>query len=89
MSDSVSDFFYLYRLNSDGDGEIYGKFPSLMMAEMSAGLLLIKESCFILSGDMTKIYFYNHQNNEWEYDILTESGKDQFLDLYPNPSEYV
>lgn len=88
MSDCVRDFFYLYRLNRDGDGEIYGKFPSLMMAEMSASLLLIKESCFILSGDMTKIYFYN-QNNKWEYDILTESGKDQFLDLYPNPSEYV
>lgn len=88
MSDNVKDFFYLYRLNNDGDGEIYGKFPSLMMAEMSANLLLIKESCFILSGDMTKIYFYN-QNSEWEYDILTESGKIEFLEMYPDPSKYI
>lgn len=88
MSDSVRDFFYLYRLNSDGDGEIYGKFPSLMMAEMSAGLLLIKESCFILSGDMTKIYFYDDKNG-WDYDILTESGKIEFLEMYPDPSKYI
>lgn len=80
--------FYLYRLDKDGGADIYAKFPSLQMAQMSADLLLIKESCFILSGDMTKIYFYEPESNYWSYDILTEDGKLSFLDVYPNPINY-
>ena len=78
--------FYLYKIDPDGNGEIYGKFPNLMMAKMSADLLLIKDYCFILSGDLTKIYFY--ENGIWDYDIITDKGKLDFLDIYPNPYDY-
>ena len=78
--------FYLYKIDPDGNGEIYGKFQNLMMAKMSADLLLIKDYCFILSGDLTKIYFY--ENGIWDYDIITDKGKLDFLDIYPNPHDY-
>jgi hypothetical protein len=84
----VDNNFYLYRLSPDGDGDVYGRFPNLMMAEMSADLLMIKDYCFILSGDMTKIYFYYPDKKEWDYDLLTEKGKLDFLDAFPNPKEY-
>jgi hypothetical protein len=57
-----------------------------MMAKMSADLLLVKESCFILSGDISKMYFY--ENGKWDYDIVTDKGKLSFLDCYPDPREY-
>ena len=78
--------FYLYRLDPEGNGEIYGKFPNLMMAKMSADLLLIKDFCFILTGDMTKMYFY--EDGVWDYDVMTEKGKLDFLDCFPNPKDY-
>ena len=78
--------FYLYRLDPEGNGEIYGKFPNLMMAKMSADLLLIKDFCFILTGDMTKMYFY--EDGIWGYDVMTEKGKLDFLDCFPNPKDY-
>jgi len=78
--------FYLYRLSPEGEGSIYGKFPNLMMAKMSADLLLIKDYCFILTGDMSKMYFY--EDGVWDYDIVTEKGKLDFLDCFPNPKDY-
>ena len=79
--------YYLYRITETGEGEIYGKFSSLTQAELSAHLLLIKELCFILSSDFTKIYFYN-EDGTWDYDIMTDTGKEEFLQIYPNPLEY-
>lgn len=78
--------FYLYRLDDEGNGEIYGKFPTLMMAKMSADLLLIKDFCFILSGDMSRMYFY--EDGVWDYDLLTSKGVLDFLDCFPNPKYY-
>lgn len=78
--------FYLYRLDPEGNGEIYGKFPNLMMAKLSADLLLIREFCFILSGDLSRIYFY--ENGAWDYDLLTEKGKSELLDIYPSPYDF-
>lgn len=78
--------FYLYRLDTEGDGKIYGKFDTLSAAKMSADLLLIKDFCFILSGDLTKLYFY--EDGEWSYDILTPKGRAEFFDIYPNPEDY-
>ncbi len=83
----MSMSFYLYRLDPDGDAKIYANFPTLHMAQMSADLLLIKDSCFILTSDMTKIYFYDYEHG-WDYDLLTEKGRLEFLDIYPNPNEY-
>ena len=80
--------YFLYRLSSDGDGEIYGKFNSLSEAKLSASLLLIKDFCFILAGDMSKIYFYESESDYWEYDLLTDKGKLEFLDCYPDPNGY-
>lgn len=79
--------FFLYRLDPSGDAEIYAKFPTLQMAQLSASLLLIRSFCFILSGDMDKIYFYDDKDG-WDYDILTQKGKLEFLDIYPNPKDY-
>lgn len=79
--------FYLYRIDESANASIYGKFPSLQMAKISADLLLIKDFCFILSGDFTKLYFYENESG-WNYDILTEKGKLDFLDCYPNPKDY-
>ena len=79
--------YYLYRLNKDGEGEIYGKFISLQMAKLSAELLLIRESCFILQGDLSRLYFYN-ENGTWDYDLLTSLGKTEFFKVYPNPINY-
>lgn len=78
--------FYLYRLDEQGNGEIYGKFPNLMMAKMSADLLLIKDFCFILPGDMSKMYFY--EKGIWDYDLVTEKGKLDILECFPNPKDY-
>jgi hypothetical protein len=47
--------YFLYRIDSEANASIYGKFQTLSMAKMSAELLMIQEMCFILSGDMTKI----------------------------------
>ena len=81
--------YYLYRLDKNSaDAEIYGCFNSLLAATMSAKLLLISEYSFILSEDMSKIYFYNIESDSWDYDILTEDGKLSFLDVYPNPKDY-
>lgn len=81
--------YYLYRLyKDDADAEIYGCFNSLSAAAMSAKLLLIQDYSFILSEDMSKIYFYN-TDGSWDYDILTEDGKLSFLDIYPNPKDYI
>lgn len=80
--------YYLYRVDEHGDAKIYAKFPTLQMAQMSADLLLIKELSFILSGDISKIYFYN-EDGTWDYDVITKSGKEDFLLLYPSPDSYV
>ena len=82
----MNDFF-LYRLDENGDGTIYGKFPTLSQAKLSASLLLIKDFCFILTSDMNKIYFYDEKDG-WGYDILTKKGKVDFLVIYPNPNDY-
>lgn len=82
----MNDFF-LYRLDDNGDATIYGKFPTLSQAKLSASLLLIKDFCFILTGDMNKIYFYDEKDG-WGYDVLTQKGKVDFLCIYPNPNDY-
>lgn len=82
----MNDFF-LYRLDENGDATIYGKFPTLSQAKLSANLLLIKDFCFILTGDMNKIYFYDEKDG-WGYDVLTQKGKVDFLGIYPNPNDY-
>lgn len=79
--------YYLYRVDEHGDAKIYAKFPTLQMAQMSADLLLIKELCFILTDDVTRIYFYN-EDDTWDYDIMTPSGKEDFLSIYPDPKSY-
>lgn len=79
--------YYLYRVDERGDAKIYAKFPSLQMAQMSASLLLINELSFILSEDVTRIYFYN-EDGTWDYDIITPSGKYDFLSIYPDPKSY-
>jgi hypothetical protein len=86
----MNNSYYLYRLfpENDCEAEIFGKFSTLSEAKLSAKLLLINYSSFILSGDMTKIYFYDDKNG-WDYDILTESGKTEFLEMYPDPSKYI
>ena len=82
----MNNYFYLYRLDPEGDGSIYGKFKTLSEAKLSAHLLMIKDFCFILTGDITKIYFY--EDGTWDYDLLTAKGRDEFLDIYPNPNDY-
>jgi hypothetical protein len=82
----MNDFF-LYRIDEQGDATIYGKFPTLSQAKLSASLLLIKDFCFILTGDMNKIYFYDEKDG-WDYDVMTQKGKLDFLDIYPNPKDY-
>lgn len=82
----MNDFF-LYRIDEHGDATIYGKFPTLSQAKLSASLLLIKDFCFILTGDMNKIYFYDEKDG-WDYDIMTQKGKLDFLDIYPDPKDY-
>ena len=82
----MNDFF-LYRIDERGDATIYGKFPTLSQAKLSASLLLIKDFCFILTGDMNKIYFYDEKDG-WDYDVMTQKGKLDFLDIYPNPKDY-
>ena len=82
----MNDFF-LYRLDENGDATIYGKFPTLSQAKLSASLLLIKDFCFILTSDMNKIYFYDEKDG-WGYDVLTQKGKIDFLGIYPNPKDY-
>lgn len=86
----MSNCFYLYRLCKDlsGDAEIYGKFQSLLAAKMSADLLMIKDICFILSGDFTKLYFYEEDSKEWTYDLLTDKGRTEFFECYPDPRKY-
>lgn len=83
----MMEYFYLYRIYENGDATILGRFPSLSQAKLSATLLLIKELCFILTGDMNKIYFYDEKNG-WDYDIMTQKGKIEFLDIYQNPRDY-
>lgn len=83
----MNNYYFLYRLNNEGDAEIYGKFASLSEAKLSAYLLRINESSFILSGDLTKIYFCDTAGN-WEYDLFTDIGRKEFLEIYPDPSEY-
>jgi hypothetical protein len=80
--------YFLYRLDKECDAQIYGKFESLSQAKMSAALLLIRNFCFILSSDFTKIYFYNSDNNTWNYDILTDKGRNELFEIYPDPRQY-
>lgn len=80
--------YYLYRIDSDANAKIFGRFPTLQMAKMSASLSLFKDLCFILSGDMTKIYFYYPDKKDWDYDLLTEEGRLDFLDTFPSPKDY-
>lgn len=82
-----SDYF-LYRVFPDGNAEIYGRFRSLSAAKLSAELLMIKELCMILSGDLTRLYFYN-EDGTWDHDILTAKGRLDFFDLYQHPESYI
>lgn len=79
---------FLYRIDENGDAEIFGCFHSLSAAKLSAKLLLISDVCMILTGDFTKLYFYN-DDGTWDYDVLTEKGKIEFFELYPHPESYV
>ena len=65
--------YYLYRVQPDGDNEIYGTFNTLQQATLSAKLLLIEDSCFILSGNFERMYF--HSSRGWDYDVLSPHGK--------------
>ncbi len=78
--------YYLYRIDENGDASIYACFPSLQMAKMSADLLMIKDFCFVLTSDFKKLYFY--EDGVWDYDIMTEKGKLDFLDCFPDPREF-
>ena len=49
---------------------------------------MIKELCMILSGDLTRLYFYN-EDGTWDYDILTAKGRLDFFDLYQHPESYI
>lgn len=82
----MNNYFYLYRIDGNGDASIYGRFPSLSMAKLSAKMSMIQDVCFILSGDMTKIYFY--EKEKWSYDMLTPRGKLDFLECFPDPQKY-
>lgn len=80
--------YFLYRIDENGDAEIYGRFKSLSAAKMSAGLLLINELCMILSGDLTKLYFYN-DDGTWDYDVLTDKRRAEFFEMYQHPEDYL
>lgn len=82
--------YYLYRLypEKDADAEIFGCFNSLSEATLSAKLLLIQSSSFIVSEDLSRIYFCN-EDGCWDYDIMTDTGKLSFLDIYTNPKDYI
>lgn len=79
--------YYIYKIDENADAKIISKFPSFNMAAMSADLLLIKDVCFILSEDMSKIYFYSKKDG-WDYDVMTKEGQAEFLDIYQNPKDY-
>lgn len=78
---------FLYRIDADGNAEIYGRFISLSSAKLSAKLLMISEFCMILSGDLTKLYFYDE--GTWDYDLLTDKGRAEFFELYQHPEDYL
>jgi hypothetical protein len=80
--------YFLYRIDENGDAEIYGRFRSLSEAKLSAKLLMIREFCMILSGDLTKLYFYN-DDGTWDYDILTDKGRIEFFEMYQHPEDYI
>lgn len=79
--------YFLYRIDENGDADIYGRFESLSAAKMSAKLLMIEEVSFILTEDIKKIYFFDEC--EWDYDLLDDKGRIEFLEIYPNPNEYL
>lgn len=79
--------YFLYRIDENGDADIYGCFESLSAAKMSAKLLMIEEVSFILTEDIKKIYFFDEC--EWDYDLLDDNGRIEFLEIYPNPNEYL
>lgn len=80
--------YFLYRIDEDGNAKIYGRFTGLSAAKLSAKLLMISEFCMILSGDFTKLYFYNNDGT-WDYDILTDKGRSEFFELFQHPEDYI
>lgn len=80
----MDDNCYLYRIDEYGNATIYAKFPTLSMAKISAELLMIRDYCFILYTN--RLYFYEDDN--WDYDILTDKGKIDFINNFPNPINY-
>ena len=80
--------YFLYRISGNGEAEIYGMFRSLSEAKLSATLLMIREFCMILSGNLTKLYFYN-DDGTWDYDILTKQSRIEFFTLYQHPEDYI
>lgn len=82
------EIFFLYRIFPNGEAKIYGRFRSLSEAKLSAKLLMISEFCMILSGDFTKLYFYN-DDGTWDYDILTDKGRVEFFELFQHPEDYI
>lgn len=78
--------YYIYRIDENADTKIYGCFDSLSAAKMSASLSLVKDVVFILTDDISRMYFY--ENGEWVYDLLNDEARLSFLDIYPNPNDY-
>lgn len=78
---------FLYRIDENGNAEIYGKFKSLSAAKLSAKLLLIQDVSMILTSGLTKLYFCD-DSGVWDYDILTDEGRVEFFKLYPHPKDY-
>lgn len=79
--------YFLYRLDPEGEAEIFGRFNTLSEAKLSSKLLLIQESCFILSGDIK--YMFTYADNKWTVDIITDEGKLAFLECFKDPSTYI
>ena len=79
--------YYVYRVNKEGDGDIYGRFNTLSEAKLSAQLLMIQDMCFIMPSDISRLYFY--ENDVWDYDLLTEFGKLELFKSYPKPDSYI
>lgn len=79
--------YFVYRISKDDKTEILCCFNSLSEAKLSVHLLQINDECFIVNGNLQRVYFLN-SNGEWEYDLFTPEGKLDFLDMFPNPQDY-
>ena len=62
--------YFVYRISKDDKAEILSCFNSLSEAKLSVHLLQINDECFIVNGNLQRVYFHN-SNGEWEYDLFT------------------